>query len=169
MKISELFGKIAESTTGKRGYVLGVKALASKIVCLVCADEDEREFVVDIKNVNSIADKIIYEDRDQTIKKAREICLGRASFDGEGNFLGNLEEITFSGNKLVKAKIGKKAYAIDELSCGDAIIVRPVAHVRRDVKKGRKTILKKGSALTDGNLQKAIENGAYIQAKLKML
>lgn len=169
MKISEIYGKIIESTAGKRGYVLKIMACRGSIEGLVCADEEEREFVVDMKTVVSIADKIIYEDRESAIKRARELSLGRASFDEEGNYLGNLEEFTFSGNKLLKAKIGKKNYSPSELSCRDAVIVKSTARLRGNVTRGEKILLKKGAPLNEENLNKASVNGEYIQAKLKSL
>jgi len=108
MKVSMFYGKPVESTAGKKGYVISVNANAGRLECLVCADEDEKEFFVDLKNVISIDGKIVYEDRDSAFKASKPVRLGRAGFDENGKYLGNLEDYVFSGNKLLKAKIGKK-------------------------------------------------------------
>ena len=53
MKISEIYGKKVESTSGKTGYVVSCNGAAGKLVCLLCADEDENEFYIDVKNIVS--------------------------------------------------------------------------------------------------------------------
>lgn len=169
MKISEIYGKIVESVSGKRGYVLRIMACRGEIECFICADEDEREFVVDMRSVKSIGEKIIYEDRESAMSKSHEISLGRASYDAQGNYLGNLEEFTFSGNRLLKAKIGKKSYSAAELYCNDAIIVNDATRLSGDVKRGNRVLMKKGAALTEESWTKASLNGEYIQMKLKSL
>ena len=60
MKISEIYGKKVESTSGKTGYVVSCNGVAGKLVCLLCADEDENEFYIDVKNIVSIGSKIIF-------------------------------------------------------------------------------------------------------------
>lgn len=169
MNISLLYGKKVISTAGKRGYVISVNAAAGKIECLTCADEDEKEFYVDMKNVIKIGDKIIFEDRESVIKAAKPIRLGRASYDDKGTYLGNLEEMTYSGGKILRAKIGKKTYPASELICGDVVIARSVKRVKSDVIKDGKVIIKKGTYLTDGVLDTAEKEGEYIQTNLKSL
>ena len=70
-----LYGKKTESTDGKSGYVISVNASNGKIVCFTCADENEKEFTIDVKNIVKIGDKIIYEDREHTLKNAKPVRL----------------------------------------------------------------------------------------------
>ena len=51
MNVSVLFGKKVISTSGKSGYIISVNGGLGRVECLVCADNDENEFIVDIKNV----------------------------------------------------------------------------------------------------------------------
>ena len=169
MKISEFYGKKVESTAGKRGYVISVNARAGKVECLVCADEDENEFAVDINYIKSIGDKIIYEDRESAIKASKPLRLGCAGFDEQGNFLGKLEDCTFSKNKLLKAKIGKKNYPAEGLQLGDIAIVKAIKTVKADVVSGGKIIIKKGTPLTAQVLDTAQTAGEYVQTSLKSL
>ena len=72
MKVSDLYGKKIESTAGKKGYIISVNANAGRLECLICADEDENEFAVDINSIVSVENnKIIYEDRESAIKAAK--------------------------------------------------------------------------------------------------
>lgn len=169
MNVSEFFGKKVVSTQGKEGYVISVNGGAGRVECLVCADGDEREFFIDVKNVLSVGDKIIYEDRQSAMKSARPLRLGRAGFDEKGTYLGEVEDYTFKGNKLLKAKIGKKNYAADELTCGDVVIVKGKKRLKEDVISGGKVILKKGTPVTPEVLEKARAAGEYVQTNLKSI
>lgn len=169
MKISEIYGKTVESTTGKRGYVITVKANGEKLECLICADENENEFTVDINNIIKFGDRIIFNDRESAMKSAVPVRLGRASFDECGKYLGNLEEYLFEGNTLLKAKIGRKNYPAEELICGDAVIVRKLKRLKGDVVKEGKIIIKSGTYLSDEVLNDAKEQGEYVQAKMKSI
>ncbi len=95
--------------------------------------------------------------------------LGCAGFDEKGNYLGILEEFTYSKNKLLKAKIGKKTYPAEGLLAGDVIIVKRVKRVNADVVKDGKVIIKKGTPLTNEVLASAEANGEYIQTNLKSI
>lgn len=169
MKISSIYGKKVESTAGRRGYVISVNANGGRLECLVCADEEENEFSIDVKNIISIDNKIIYEDRERAIKTAKPLRLGCAGFDEKGNYLGILEEFTYSKNKLLKAKIGKKTYPAEGLLTGDVIIVKRVKRVNADIVKDGKVIIKKGTPLTNEVLASAEANGEYIQTNLKSI
>ena len=68
MKISQLFGKKVLSTAGKRGYVVSATVEDTKLASLVCADEDEKEFIIDAANVKSIKDKVIFKDEKNFFK-----------------------------------------------------------------------------------------------------
>lgn len=169
MKISELYGKTVRSTAGKRGYVIAVKANGNKLECLVCADENENEFTVDINNVIKFGDTVIFNDRESAMKSATSVRLGRASYDESGKYLGNLEEYHFEGNTLLKAKIGKKNYSAEELTCGDAVIVKKLKRLKGAVIKEGKIIIKKGAYLTGEVLNEAKQQGEYIQTRMKSI
>ncbi len=169
MKISEIYGKTVESTTGKKGYVISIRANADKLECLVCADENENEFLIDINNVIKFGDRIIFNDRESAMKAAAPIRLGRAGFDEYGKYLGTLEEYLFEDDTLLKAKIGKKNYPAEELVCGDAVIVKRMTRLKGDVVKNGKIIIKSGTYLTDEVLADAKANGEYVQAKMKSI
>ena len=169
MKISEIYGKTVESTAGKRGYVITVKANGDRLECLVCADEDENEFTVDVNNIVKYGETIIFNDRESAIKSAIPIQLGRASFDECGKYLGNLNEYSFEGNTLLKAKIGKKNYPAGELICGDAVIVKKLKKLKSAVIKEGKIIIKSGTYLTDKVLNEAKEQGEYVQTTMKSI
>lgn len=170
MKVSSIYGKKVESTAGKKGYAISVNANAGKIECLICADEDENEFAVDIKNIVNIENNIIiYEDRESAIKASKPLRLGCAGFDEKGVYLGNLEEYIFSKNKLLKAKIGKKTYPADSVITGDIAIVKHVKRVKADIIKDGKVIIKKGTPLTAEVLAAAQTQGEYVQTNLKSI
>lgn len=169
MNVSEFYGKKTVSTNGKTGYVLSVNAAAGKIVCLVCADEDEKEFTIDVKNVISIGEKIIYEDRESAIKSSVPVRLGRAGFDDSGKYLGEVEDFTFNKDTLQKAKIGNKSYPASGLIYGDVILVKRNKRLKSDVVKDGKVIIKKGTPLTEKVLSSAEKQGEYIQTNLKSL
>lgn len=169
MNVSLLYGKKVLSTAGKRGYVISVNAADGRIECLTCADEDENEFFVDMRSVIKIGDKILFEDRESAIKAAKPVRLGRASYDDKGMYLGNLVDMTYSGGKILKAKIGKKSYSASDLTCGDVVIARSVKKVKSDVIKDGKVIIKKGTPLTDSVLSAAEKEGEYIQTNLKSI
>ena len=169
MVVSEIYGKKIESTNGKKGYVISVNANAGVLVCFICADENEKEFAVDVKNVICIGEKIIYEDRENVIKSSTPLRLGRAGFDEQGKYLGVLEEYTFKNNKLSRIKIGKKNYPAEGVVCGDVVIVKGAKRLKYDVVKDGKVIIKKGTRVTDGLLKNAEKQGEYIQTNLKSI
>lgn len=169
MKLSLFYGKRVESTTGKTGYVISVNAYCGKLECLTCADDDENEFIVDMKNVISVKEKIIFEDRESAINSAIPIRLGCASYDERGMFLGNLTECNTSGLNITNAKIGKKNYPASELICGDIIIVKDLKKVKSDVKKDGRIIIKKGSVLSPEIIEKAVLNGEFVQTTMKTI
>ena len=169
MKVSEIYGKQVISTQGRQGYVISVNAHKDRLECLICADESEREFVIDFKNVLSIGEKIVFEDRESEILKATPLRLGRASFDEKGNYLGTLNDFTVLGKQLKSAKIGKKNYPADGVIFGDAVIVKSSRRLKSDVVKDGGIILKKGTVVTDQILDEAAAAGEYIQTTLKSI
>ena len=169
MVVSEIYGKKIESTNGKKGYVISVNATGGVLQCFICADENEKEFAVDVKNVISVGEKIIYEDRESAIKASKPLRLGRAGFDDKGKYLGVLEDYSFKGNKLCKIKIGKKNYPAEGVTCGDVVIVKRAKRLKYDVVKDGKVIIKKGTKVTDSLLKSAEEMGEYVQTNLKSI
>lgn len=168
MKLSEIYGKRVLSTAGKEGYVLSVNASDGKLVSLVCADEREREFTVDFKNVLKTGEKIIFnESVEESV--GVPIRLGKACFDENGGYLGNLQDFTFFGDRLKTAKIGKKNYPAEILIAGDVVIVKRVSTLKGDVVKNGETLFKKGTFVTDDVLNEAAAAGEYVQTKLKTL
>ncbi len=169
MNVSVLFGKKVISTSGKSGYIISVNGGLGRVECLVCADNDENEFIVDIKNVVSFGEKVIFEDRENAIKAACPLSLGRAGFDEKGKYLGEVCDYTFNGNKLLRAKIGKKTYPAGDVVCGDAVIVKQRKRLKQDVVKDGKIIFKKGTPVTEEMLASAERQGEYVQTNLKSL
>ena len=169
MNVSLLFGKKVVSTEGRKGYVISVNAAAGRIECLTCADEDENEFYVDMKNVLKIDETILFEDRDKAIKSAKPIRLGRASYNDEGIYLGNLEDMSCSGKRILRVKIGKKSYAPNTLVYGDVVIAKKTKRLKSDVIKDGVVIIKKGTPVTGDVLKKAEKEGELIQTNLKSI
>ncbi len=169
MKLSLFYGKKVVSTDGKCGYVLSVNANGCILECLRCADEDENEFYIDIRNIVSVGDKIIYEDRERAIKVSKPLRLGCAGYDERGVFLGNLTEYEYKGTKLLNAKIGKKNYPAAGIERGDAVIVKDCVKLKSDVKKDGKVIIKKGEALSKETVNKAVEAGEFVQTTMKTI
>ena len=169
MNVSLLYGKKVLSTEGRKGYVISVNAAAGKIECLTCADEDENEFFVDMKNVLKIGDTILFEDRERAIKAAKPIRLGRASYDDGGIYLGNLEDMSCSGKRILRVKIGKKNYAPNNLVYGDVVIAKRTKRLNGDVVKDGVVIIKKGTPVTGSVLKKAEKAGELIQTNLKSI
>ena len=148
MKISELYGKKVESTAGKSGYVVSCNGAAGKLVCLLCADEEEKE---------------------TAIKTSKPIRLGRAGFNEAGKYLGNLSDLDFNGTKIQRAKIGKRNYPAEKLFMGDVIIVPEVKRLKSDVIKDGKVILKKGAEVNPQLLSTAAAEGEFVQTNLKTI
>lgn len=170
MKLSKIFGMKVLSTAGKEGYVLGVFADKNKIERLICADEDENEFIIDTKNIKSIKDKILFKEGEDTEKSGKNLRLGIPVYDCEGVFFGRLTDLTFSKNTLNIAHIGNKKFSLDDIVLGDIVIIKNSARiVKSDVKSYGKVIIKKGTPLTDELLKKAQKNGEYVQTNLKTI
>lgn len=168
MKVSKIFGKRIMSTNGKDGYVISVCADGQSL-CFVCADDDEREFTVDMSNVISLGDSILYDGTESDRGATAPMRLGRAGFDMRGNYLGNLEDVTLSGGRLKTAKIGKKNYPVEGLILGDVVIVKNIRRLKSDVIKDGVTLFKKGAHITDEILSEAASAGEYVQTTLKSL
>lgn len=169
MKICELYGRKVLGDGGKEGYLLSINAAEDGAFFLVCADEREREFSVDIKNVVRFGEKIIFSGGADKKIPGTPLRAGRECFDTDGRFLGRVEEYVFTGGRLKSCRIGKKNYPAEGLRFCDAVIVRCVGRLKCDVTKDGATLFKKGSPVTDELLEEAACAGEYVQTKLKSL
>lgn len=169
MKLSEIYGKKVLSAAGKKGYVLSLNIADGKILCLACADEFEKEFTVQFKDIIRFGEKIFYADGEDCKKSGTPLRLGRACFDNQGGYLGNLQDFTFFGDRLKTAKIGKKNYPVEGLILGDVVIVKDMRRLKSDVVKDGKTLFKKGTYVTEEVLNEAAASGEYVQTTLKTL
>lgn len=125
MKISELYGKQVESEDGKtKGYVLGVSCDGDRIEFLLCSDQNEKEFFIEVGCIKSVGEKIIYEDALSKLKRTRLLRLGKASYNGSGKFMGHFEDCECNDFVLQTAVIGKKKYDFNRLICGDVILIK---------------------------------------------
>jgi hypothetical protein len=125
MKISELYGKRVESGNGKRvGYVLGAACEGNKITFILCCDEHEREFYVDVNNITHIGESVVFEDAKTKLKRAKILRLGKAGYLENGNFLGTLKDCEVSGFDIKRAYIGSRSFPFSRLICGDIVIVK---------------------------------------------
>ena len=168
MKVSSIYGKNIMSTAGKAGYVVAVSAERQSLY-LTCADDNEKEFCVDMDSVLSLGDTILYDGTECIGVSVPPLRLGRAGFDMRGNYLGNLEDCTLSGGKLKTAKIGKKNYPVEGLIWGDVVIVKDLRRLNSDVVKDGVTLFKKGAYLTEEVLAEAAAAGEYVQTTLKSI
>ena len=81
MKISELYGKKVESTAGKSGYVVSCNGAAGKLVCLLCADEEENEAGKYLGNLS---------DLDFNGTKIQRAKIGKRNYPAEKLFMGDV-------------------------------------------------------------------------------
>lgn len=170
MKISSLYGMPVISKQGKRGYVLSVNATEGKLQCLICADENENEFIIDFKDVLSVKNCVKFTDRASEIKNSLPVRLGKPAYDKCGNFLGFVTDMEFSNGKITGVRIGRKKYDADCAEINDAAIISDFKKVlKSDVEKDGKVIIKKGTVLTDEVLKRAFDEGEYVQANLKCI
>lgn len=169
MKLSGIFGKKILNNAGKEGYVLSA-GLCGGTLYLLCADDNEREFCVRWDSVLDFGgDGIVYDGREESLKKVYALRLGLPCYDFNGTFLGNLEDCTVTGGKLKSAKAGKKTYPAGGLVWGDAVLVKELRRLNCDVVKDGKKIFKKGEYVTDELLGEAVAAGEYVQTTLKSL
>lgn len=170
MNLSDFYGKRAESKDGRSGYVISVNGCGGKVVCLVCADDDEKEFIIDVKNILSLGESIIFDDRESAIKNSVPLRLGKPVFNCDGKYLGALGDFICDGYRLNAAVVGKRKFSANEFVCGDAVIIKHQARVlKSDVKKDGRVILRRGTCVTPEALEKAQKEGEYIQTNLKTI
>lgn len=169
MKLSDLFGKIVLSDEGKRGYVLGINIFEGRLAYLRCADEEEREFVIETGDILSIGKEIVFRDFKTIKKKSTPLSLGKACYDLYGRYLGYLKEVEFKNDRLFRLKIGSRNYAADTVTIGDAIIIDERKKLKDSVVSKGKIIFSEGQEINDDILSIAKDSGEYVQTKLKSL
>lgn len=170
MKLSQLFGKCVESVSGRDGYVLSVNASGNKITGLTCADGEEQEFYIPVKNIKSIKNSISYTYGGTATAGEKGVRLGRPVFDSEGNYIGKLNDMTVEKYAICAVFVGNRKFSADDVICGDAIIIKnSVRFLKSDVKKNGKVIFRRGTPLTDSVAEKAQLVGEYVQTNLKTI
>ena len=170
MKVSVLFGKKISNGANLKGYVIAVNANGERITTLTCADKDENIFYVDFKSVKSVKGNIGFGGECRDGAYGEPLRLGKPVFDCGGGFLGVLSEITYEGDRLTCLYADKIKLDYADTVTGDAVLIRNTARIlKSDVKKGNRTIIKRGTPLTPEILQKAEKRGEYVQASLKCL
>ena len=170
MKISQMFGKKVESAAGRVGYILRVNAIGREITSFTCADGDDEEFDIPVKNIKSIKSTVSYSGEGKCAEGARSISLGKPVYDCEGNFVGILTEIVTEKYTINSICVGNKKFSAEDTVCGDAIIIKnSVAFLKSDVKKNGKIIFRKGTPLSKEVTAKAQRVGEYVQTHLKSI
>lgn len=170
MKLSNFLGtKVISTDKKKSGYVIAVNVLGDRIEYFLCADENEKEFTVDIKSVISFKEEIIFCDRATVFSKCKKIKLGKPSYSQEGKFLGYLTDFETDGTRISCAYIGKKRYSLEDIRDGDAVIATQKQKLKSDVLKDGEVLFKRGEILSAELLALAKLNGEYIQTNLKSI
>ena len=170
MKISLLFGKRVVSASGRSGYVIRVNAIGNAVTSFTCADNDEMEFDVPVKNIKSVKNCVTYSYAGKHGGDEKSIVLGRPVFDSEGNFIGKLTDIIIEKYVITYVYVGNKKFSADDVICGDAVIVKSsVRFLKSDVKKNGKIIFHRGTPVTEEIVQKAQLVGEYVQTNLKTI
>jgi hypothetical protein len=124
MKVSWLIGRAIQSSDKKKhGYVLAVCVANGNVVSLLCADEHEKEFVVDVKDITAFAESLVFEDRSAILKAAVPVQLGKQSYNANGQYLGVLTDYEWDNGTLANAIIDGKPYAPNLVKVGDIALV----------------------------------------------
>ena len=170
MKISLLFGKRVESASGRSGYILRVNAIGNDITSFTCADNDEQEFDIPVKNIKSVKNTVTYSYAGKHGGNERSVTLGKPVFDCEGNMIGRLTDIIIEKYAVISYFVGNKKFSAEDIICGDAVIVKSnVRFLKSDVKKNGRIIFRRGTPLTDEVAKKAQLVGEYVQTNLKTI
>ena len=170
MKISGLFGKKVESASSRSGYIIRVNAIGNDITSFTCADEDEQEFDIPVKNIKSVKNTVTYSYAGKHGGNETSLNLGKPVFDCEGNYIGKLTDIVTEKYTIVSFFVGNKKFSADDIICGDAVIIKnTVRFLKSDVKKNGKIIFRRGTPLSEEVAKKAQLAGEYVQTNLKTI
>jgi hypothetical protein len=124
MKISNLYGiKVESFNKKKNGYVLNIATEGNQITCLICIDDNEREFLIKTADIISMGEKIVFDKGSTKQPCKNKLQLGKSCFTQSGKFLGKLTDYEYTNFNLKFAIIGNKKFATTRLSFGDIIIV----------------------------------------------
>lgn len=169
MKLSELFGKeVTTAEGGRRGWVRAVLGSTAGPRFLLCFDGEEREFEIDLNPAQINCGQIVYDDAAEAKKACVPLRLGLPAYSDCGRFLGTLAEAEFTKGGA-RYTIGRKKYRAQDVTLGDALIVRLPRTLKESVTDERGVVLKKGTALNESALDRAAQAGQYIQAQLKSI
>ena len=81
MRLSKLLAAEIENPNKKRGYVFGVNLNCDGDIILNCADENEDEFCVLLKNVRTVKDKMTFTKECDEDEFSSPVRLGKHVFD----------------------------------------------------------------------------------------
>ena len=170
MRLSKLLAAEIENPNKKRGYVFGGNLNGDGDIILNCADENEDEFCVLLKNVRTVKDKLTFTKECDADEFSSPVRLGKPVFDCEGNFIGRLSDVVIEKNAVSAIIAGNRKFNYRDVVLSDAVLIKnSIAFIKSDVKKNGKIIIKKGTPLTEEVSEKAQKNGEYVQTKLKSL
>lgn len=122
MKVSTLYGRKVV-TKGGEGIIIALAHDGRRICGAVIADDNQREAYARTEDM-TFGKNITCTKTTKKPAGLDGLKLGRAAFDEKGAFLGYLEEIETNGDRLARAKIGKKKYDCARLVFGDVVLVK---------------------------------------------
>ncbi len=132
MQLTSLIGKQILSPAGENiGYVLAAQPSRDlkKISCLLCADGDEDEFYLPVKNVLSYGDALIANRSRTSVSSGIPCPIGNAVYSHTGGYLGTLGELLIGDGAaplfIVHDNGAKLTFPYSRVSLGDALIVYP--------------------------------------------
>lgn len=130
MQLTSLIGKQILSPAGEHiGYVLAARPARDlkKVSCLVCADEEEEEFFLPVKNVLSYGDALIAQRTRTTAPTGLPCPIGSAVYSSEGERIGTLGELLIESGSdplfIVHEEGVKFTYPYSRVVLGDSLIV----------------------------------------------
>ena len=169
MRLSKLLG--AEIKNGERkGCIISLNENYDGELSFTCADENEEEFSVSIKNIKIVKDEMTCFREESVNAFSAPVRLGKAVFDCEGNFVGKLTDVIIEKNKISAIIAGNRKFDVSAVIFGDVVLIKnSIVFLKSDVKKNGKIIIRKGTPLTGEVTEKAQKNGEYVQTKLKTL
>lgn len=130
MQLTSLIGKQILSPAGEHiGYVLAARPSRDlkKVSCLVCADENEEEFFLPVKNVLSFGDALIAQHTHAAAPSGIPCPISSAVYSSEGERIGTLGELLIGEDAdplfIVHEDGAKFTYPLSRVALGDSIIV----------------------------------------------
>lgn len=162
MKISQILG--AKIVLGEREcYVTSVLRINERIVQLKCVGASERAFFINFDGVRFDGETLWGGEVATENKSAQKIRLGKPCFLANGKFLGRIDDLLFSGQKISHFIIARKKRPFANFCEKDAIIFDEIV-----AKNPRKRTIKPLSLPhIDGRIEILDEN--YIKGVLTKL